>query len=122
MKLTSDKNSKPTLVDAEFSLEKLKLQKLGQSIKHLSLSENDDIFDNVSKETSILIEHTTSFKSSEMICKSFGGTLFVPLDDKSFEDTFSLYLKAKEKCSRGLWLGIKKSVNNKDLVDLQGVS
>ena len=59
MKLTSNQNSKPTLVDAEFSLEKLKLQKLGQCIKHLSLSENDDIFDNVSKETSILIEHTT---------------------------------------------------------------
>ena len=78
IKLTSNKNYNRTFVDSVFSLEKLKLQKFGQCVEHLTLDENDDIFDNVSKEKLILIEHKTSHKSSQLLCQSYGGLLFTP--------------------------------------------
>ena len=108
IKLTGNGSSEAKLSDAVFSLEKLNLQKFGECAEHLSLDENDDIFDNVSKEKIIMFEYKASYESSQIICKSFGGTLFTPLDNQSL--TYAGLQQFKSQfCSRGAYVGLEKS-------------
>ena len=102
------------LLDEALSISASKPQQVKQCIDHQSVSTDSEIFEDISQRKLLLVEVETTLEDSNFLCKSFGGELFVPLNDQDLVNISSLLSKSKV-CPKS-WIGLKKS--NDKLYDL----
>ena len=93
-----------------------KMQSNSSCVTHLTLDENDMLFQNNYEDT-ILIEYLTDFNSSNLFCQALGGQLSIPENIQELHEV-TLLVQQSEHCN-GALLGLKKSKEN-SLVDLNG--
>ena len=113
----NSKKSKAVSIKTLFSWNDFKLPKdrFGPCIEYQALDRNDNIFkDAYDKNDILLIEQKNDLESSNFICKSLGGSLFIPQNNHELSRVGS-YIENSEKCSKA-YIGVQKM--DKKLVDL----
>ena len=80
------------------------------------LNQNDELFQNSFEEKIHLVEHKTTFDTSNYLCQGFGGNLLVPKDEEELI-TLGTLIQNSGSC-RKAFVGMKKRGRD-EAVDLQ---